>query len=90
VLARSGDRAGARALLDSTRAHLGRDGLTTDWLEQEAMVRLLLGERDVVLALLGDVVRRNPARRAWLAQVPWFATLHDDPAFRRLMGDAAR
>jgi serine/threonine-protein kinase len=84
VLARSGSRDSARAVLSATRAALESAGSPFAAAMQEAYVWTLLGQRDTAIALLRAVVRVQPAERAFLTQVPWFRALRTDPRFVQL------
>lgn len=79
----------ARAgLPDSARAIIGtaRGDETPDWLAyDEAHVRLLLGDEDRALRLLRQYLTTG-AEAAFLARDWWFEPLHDDPAFKELVG----
>jgi hypothetical protein len=84
VLARAGMRDSARAVIT-----LARGASTPDWLSyDEAHARLLLGERDHALHLLGISLRSSPDT-AYLARDWWFDGLHDDPRFKALVGGHA-
>jgi TolB-like protein len=80
VLARSGWTDSARSVVRETRRHFPRG----DFDLQEASVRLLLGERDATLRLLGAFLRRHPGYRGYVANHFWFHALQSDPRFGRL------
>jgi DNA-binding SARP family transcriptional activator/TolB-like protein len=76
ILARTGARDSARAVLARARAAAGSDPelrLSLDY--DEAYVRLLLGERDAARRLLEGVLARRPALRPFAARDPLFAGL---------------
>jgi len=56
---------------------------------REAAARLLLGEREESLRLLGLYLSAMPDRRARIARDPWFRLLRDDPAFQSLVAGPA-
>src|SRR5206468_4925589 len=84
VLARSGMKDSALAVLSATRSALRAGGEPSAGAVQEAYVWTLLGQRDSALTLLEGVVREQPAERANIAQLPWFRSLRSDPRFARL------
>ncbi|HXI33377.1 MAG TPA: protein kinase, partial [Gemmatimonadales bacterium] len=85
VLARSGLADSARAVIRRTRAAITSPAAQQTLDYDEAYVRVLLGERDAALRLLGNYLRTRPENRAYVAESPWFRTLHDDPRFRSLV-----
>ena len=85
VLARSGRRDSARAVITATRATLRAAGEPTTGATHEAFVWTILGQRDTAITLLEAVVRSHPAERATLGQLPWFKSLKTDARFARLL-----
>lgn len=85
VLARSGMRDSARAMVASVRAQQRRDPTTRGAPLGEAYVRLLLNDRDSALVHLTDYLRSAPPARAQIAQHPWFRPLRGDPRFDALV-----
>jgi TolB-like protein/tetratricopeptide (TPR) repeat protein/tRNA A-37 threonylcarbamoyl transferase component Bud32 len=88
VLARSGLGDSARAVIGRTRATIANPAAQATLDYDEAYVRLLLGERDTALRLLGKYLRTRPENRAYVAQSAWFRALHDDPRFQALVRPA--
>ena len=86
VMARSGMRDSARAVLATTRAELGSRAAAPPL---EAYVRLLLGERAEALRLLTETVKANPRARKQLPQIPLYRTLRGDPRFQALVEPAS-
>jgi eukaryotic-like serine/threonine-protein kinase len=84
VLARTGMRDSARAVVGRTRAELSKPSNSADDL-LEAYVRVLLEEPEEVLRLLTAYLRAVPHDRALVARTPWFRELHTDPRFRALL-----
>jgi TolB-like protein/tetratricopeptide (TPR) repeat protein len=89
VLARSGLADSARAVVRRTRAAVTNPDAQATLDYDEAYVRVLLGERDLALRLLGTCLRSRPESRAYVAQSPWFRTLHDNPRFQALVRPAS-
>jgi len=89
VLARSGLGDSARAVIRRTRAAITSPAAQASLDYDEAYVRLLLGERDSALRLLGAFLRARPENRAYVAESPWFRLLHDDPRFQALVRPAS-
>ena len=85
VLARTGLVDSARDVLERARARLKDEGLLAQIADEEAYVRLLLGERDAALRLLDRFLKSKPQQREFIAQVPWFRPLRSDPRFRALL-----
>jgi DNA-binding SARP family transcriptional activator/TolB-like protein/tetratricopeptide (TPR) repeat protein len=85
VAARAGLADSARALVAAARRETGRNPeLRLSLLYDEAYVRLLLGERDAVFALLQEYLRGKPQHRKLLLADQKFRALHADPRFQRL------
>jgi TolB-like protein/tRNA A-37 threonylcarbamoyl transferase component Bud32/tetratricopeptide (TPR) repeat protein len=84
VLARSGMRDSARALVASTMAGLagGVGGSSTF---PAAYVHLNLGETQAAIELLVGHVRKSPADREYVAAHPWFRAAHGDSVFDATM-----
>ena len=55
-------------------------------LNYEANARLLLGEREEVIRLLGRYLELQPQRRGQLATDPWWESLQGgDPEFKEIL-----
>ena len=88
ILARSGMRDSALALIDLARAGDPADS-TAAWMAlAEAYVHLLLGERDLALPLIARALAANAHMRPYIAASPWFTSLRDDPRYDALLGGA--
>jgi eukaryotic-like serine/threonine-protein kinase len=85
VLARSGMKDSARAVVDSTRARLQPTSHRRDWRMNEAHVRLLLGDEARALDLLEEAVRAEPALRQQIARLPWYRPLHAAARYQRIV-----
>lgn len=85
VLARSGLSDSARSVTRATRATLVGAGAPGEATTNEAAVHVLLGDRDAAIAALAGTVRGNPGAVAQITALPWFAPLHGDPRYRRLV-----
>jgi tetratricopeptide (TPR) repeat protein len=88
VLARSGLGDSARGVIRRTRAAITEPTAQATLDYDEAYVRVLLGERDAALQLLAMYLRTRPENRAYVAESPWFRTLHGDPRFQALVHPA--
>ena len=78
----------ARASLDdSARAVISRasDPADATALTYEANARLLLGDREEAIRLLGDYLEMQPQRRGQVATDPWWQALRGDPDFEALL-----
>ncbi len=85
VLARSGLADSARGELRRLRAAVTDPYVRIDMSYAEAYVRLLLGEREETLRLLGTYLHVNPQERGSTAQHPWWRPLRGDPRFEALV-----
>jgi hypothetical protein len=87
ALARAGLSDSAKRVATGARADATVDP-TRDLAQLEAVVRLLLGERDEALRLLSTYVAANPHVRDAMArdQTWWFRDLRGDPRWRSLLG----
>jgi len=87
ALARAGLADSARSVAERARADATIDP-TRDMASLEAVVHLLLGDRDQALRLLSTHVAANPQVRAAMAkdQTWWFRELRSDPRYRALIG----
>jgi len=85
VIARSGLRDSALGVVRAARAAVTDPYVATDMSYAEAYVRLLLGEREEALRLLGHYLDANPQARASAAQHLWWAALRTDPRFQALV-----
>lgn len=89
VAARQGQADTARALSLLARAEVRGDSmLESSQAGDEAYVRLLLGERDSTIVLLGRMLAVQPRLRRQVAENVKFRSLHSDPRFRHLVGEA--
>jgi len=88
VLARGGHQDSARAVIRMARDVAPLPDPRLD--NREAAARLLLGEREESLRLLGLYLSAMPERRARVARDPWFRALRDDPAFQGLVAGPVR
>jgi tetratricopeptide (TPR) repeat protein len=88
ILARSGLRDSATAVIRVTRDALRNEFLLTEMAYPEAYVRLLLGERDEAIRLIRLYLEANPTMREYTSRSPWFQPLHDDPRFGALVHSA--
>jgi serine/threonine-protein kinase len=84
VLARSEMADSARAVIRRATARLS-DSLALQMASEEAYVRLLLGERDAALHLLGRYLKVKPQARGIIAESPWFRPLRTDSDFAALV-----
>jgi serine/threonine protein kinase/tetratricopeptide (TPR) repeat protein len=85
VLARAGLSDSARSVMRVTRAAAPAPVL--EGLElYEAMVLTELGDRDAALEALDAFVQKFPQARSYVVTARWFAVLHADPRFARLLG----
>jgi eukaryotic-like serine/threonine-protein kinase len=86
ILARSGLKDSARAVIAATRAALRNGGAPAAGALYEAYAWTSLGERDTALTLLDTVTAHaQPADRAAIGRLPWFKSLHGDARFERLL-----
>jgi tetratricopeptide (TPR) repeat protein len=87
ALARAGLSDSAKHVAERARADASVDP-TRDLAQLEAVVRLLVGERDEALRLLSTYVAANPHVREAMArdQTWWFRDLRSDPRWRSLLG----
>jgi tetratricopeptide (TPR) repeat protein len=88
VLARAGRTDSARAVMSAARGEAEAaeppDPLRRV-LYQEAYVRLLLGEPDSALVLLGQYLELNPQRRGYIAEDWLWRSLRNEPRFEALV-----
>jgi len=82
VLARAGRPDSARAVIARSRAVAPHDP-EMDY--NEAVARILLGERERALSLLGTYLNAMPQVRDYLGADPAFRELRDDPRFKALI-----
>ncbi len=87
VVARAGLRDSARAVATAARAGSGPDP-SHELAYYEAFVRTLLGDRSAALDDLEEYLAANPGDRSEAARTWWFEPLHDEPRFRRLVGES--
>ncbi len=85
VLGRAGMIDSARAVLARTRAHLVAAGDAGEAELNRAQVLTILGDRDLAIAVLDSVVRRDPARRSSIRALPWFDPLRSIAGFQALV-----
>lgn len=83
VLARGGHQDSARAVIRMARDVAPLPDPRLD--NREAAARLLLGEREESLRLLGLYLSAMPDQRARVARDPSFKLLREDPAFQSLV-----
>ncbi len=86
LYARSGEADSARSLLREARSTSGQDSTAAWFLFAESNVRLLLGERRAALDLIARALAESPQLRDYVRRAVWFAPLHTDAEFRRLVG----
>ncbi len=81
VLARSGRGDSALAVLERSRraGHLGAD-------IYESYIRAILGDARGVVGILAPMIERDSSFRASFRTSSWFRPVHEDSAFRRLVG----
>jgi TolB-like protein len=84
VLGRAGLRDSAEAVIRRARAAAPNDS-ELDFYEAEA--RMLLGDHDTALRLLGRDLKNNPRFKAYLRVYPLFRPLWRDPRFRALVAE---
>jgi TolB-like protein len=87
ILARSGQIASARAIADSTRAHLDSAGFFTDYRVNHAHALVAVGDHAAAIAILEVVVAANPAEREQIRRLPYFDALRENRRFQQLVGD---
>jgi hypothetical protein len=87
ALARAGMRDSARRVLVRSRGDAVVDP-TRGLLETEAMVRVILGEKEEALRLLREYLVANPEHREGMAatQSWWWRDIKTDPAYRDMAG----
>lgn len=88
ILARSGMRDSARALLRLVEQREGVEAAGRSALPAEAYVLVLLNDRLGAVARLEAFLRRVPGARRQTARHPWFRPLADDPRFLTLVTSA--
>jgi serine/threonine-protein kinase len=84
VLARSGLRDSARAVLRRTHAEEVAHPASMDRPQTEAYVLTLLGDWDGAIRLIRRYVETGPVARRYAAVTPWFRPLRTDPRFQQL------
>ena len=88
VHAKAGDRRRALMFLEEALAERYKiQGHATAALYDEAYIRLLLGERDRALELLGQYAQEAPQFREYLARDVIFLPLREDPRFLQLISE---
>ena len=87
LYARSGADDRARDLLTQARVAAGSDTSAAWFLLAAARVYVLLDDRAAALALIEQTLAAAPQQRDFVKRVSWFNSLHDDPAFARLVAD---
>lgn len=88
VAARAGQADTARTLSLAARAEVRGDSmLESAQAGDEAYVRLLLGERDSTIVLLGRMLAVQPRLRRQVAENVKYRSLYSDPRFRRLVAE---
>jgi serine/threonine protein kinase/tetratricopeptide (TPR) repeat protein len=85
VLARSGMKDSARAVVRDTRARLVAAGKPNASLINEANVLLLLGDRSGALDRLERAAREDSMTQDHMARLPWFVPLRGEPRFQALV-----
>ena len=87
ALARAGLADSAKAVALRSRGDAAIDP-TRDLLQLEAVMRVILGEREEALRLLSTYVAANPQLRAAMArdETWWFKDLRQDPRFKVIIG----
>ncbi len=85
ILARSGRTDSARAVMRATRAGAS-DAVRKTLGLYEGLVFTELGDRPAAVAALRDYLQRFPPARDYVANARWFAPLHHDPGFLKLVG----
>lgn len=88
ILARSGMRDSARALLRVVERQEGEEAARRTALPAEAYLLVLLDERADAIGRLDQFLRKVPGMRKQLARHPWFRPLTDHPRFIALVGTA--
>ncbi|UCC83975.1 MAG: hypothetical protein JSW46_03300 [Gemmatimonadota bacterium] len=87
ALARAGLRDSADAVIERARAAAPEN--VAPWIDYYAAnVRLLLGERDRALDMLGEFLEAIPQRKEYVASDWMFEALWDDPRFKALVDTA--
>ena len=81
IAARAGMRDSAIAIVARTRAGTLGAAANANADYGEANVRVLLGQQDEALRLLGAYLKSFPAQRASVARLPWLRPLRTDPRF---------
>jgi hypothetical protein len=84
VLARTGMRDCARALVHSTTAELPKHRGSSDAPLVQAYVFVLLGDRSAALDLLEKHAESVPGGQRYVARTPWYRTLRGDSTFEAL------
>ena len=89
ALARSGLQDSARRVLVRSRGDAAVDP-TRGLLETEAMVRVILGDREEALRLLKAYLVANPEHREGMAESQswWWRDIRNDPEYREMAGAA--
>jgi serine/threonine-protein kinase len=89
VLARSGARDSAFAVIQGTRETVTAEDVQRSLDAEEAFVWVLLGDPDAAIGLLERHVTARPQDRSAIAADPRFHGFRDDARFRRVFGSAA-
>ncbi|MEO8576613.1 MAG: serine/threonine-protein kinase [Gemmatimonadales bacterium] len=90
ALARSGMADSARRVLVRSRGDAKVDP-TRDLLIDEALVRVILGDKDEALRLLKTYLVANPEHRAGMAETQswWWRDLKNDPRYKEMVGSGS-
>ena len=89
VLARSGDRDSARAVVRRTSAGVP-DSSWAALRADEAYIDILAGNGDEALRQLASFLKWFPESKAYVAQSPWFRQLQPDPRFQGLVAQRSQ
>src|SRR3989442_1126039 len=87
VLARAGRSDSARHVLERSRGNADSDP-TKELLGYQAFVRVMLGDRDEALRLLGEYFTANPRHREGFRKSVhwWWRPIQSDPRFKAVIG----
>jgi hypothetical protein len=84
ILARAGLADSARSVISRARV-TAPDDIQDELAPLEAYVRTLLGEHKRALDLITIILEKEPQRRTFVAEHPWYRGLRDDADFQRLV-----
>lgn len=85
LYARSGVRDSALVLLRDARIAAGSDSSAAWFRFAEANIQVLQGARRAALDLIARALATDPQLRDYVSRAVWFAPLHGDAAFQRLV-----